>query len=659
MLSDPATYTPSPTIDLMAAHDEVQHIIDTLEQHNFIKSSQANFLSRCSPRTPHFYGLVKVHKKDNPLRPIVSQIDSPAYKLNKYLDYLLTTAEKSIPNLLQDTTSFLQTLHSLPPVQEGTLLYTIDVTSLYTVLPHKLILSYVIKTYKESLESWCTPDIIPIPHRLLRTIISIVLKQTFFTFNDQCYTQNYGITMGAPSSVKLANITLYQHLLYVTEQYTHTLPLLQVRYIDDIFGLFLGGLDSLKQWVQHLNNSHDTIKFTMEASPVEIPFLDTLVYIQDSIVKTKLYIKPTDKKQYLLYSSEHVHHIKKAIPYSQALRFRRIIVDDAIFQDQLHSLASKFRDRSYPTSLINTAIDRAKKLDRLQLLNYNTHTNTPWQATPFVITYSNSLISNPRLNIHKILHQAWTDLTLLFPSLLKINSPKVVFKKCTTISNLVVSNKFPPKLVKSPFKFNPSTTRTLTVRPIHTCRPCNSPRCFTCLSFHSSSSFTSTSFCHSHHLKFSLSCPSFNLIYLITCKRCGMQYVGETSTTLRERVNNHRSCIRLKMDTAVSIHFNSPLHSFEDFAIMPIEQLQDNSKSLRLQRETFYILLLGTTFPRGINGFPIAHKLLLNQLTIHSQQDVIQFVARHPHILIPLPSSTTSSQNSSFSNTPHFFSNTT
>ena len=41
-----------------------------------------------------------------------------------------------------------------------------------------------------------------------------------------------------------------------------------------------------------------------------------------------------------------------------------------------------------------------------------------------------------------------------------------------------------------------------------------------------------------------MNCGTKNVIYLISCRKCAVQYVGETSQTLRCRFNNHRS--RLK-----------------------------------------------------------------------------------------------------------------
>jgi len=102
--------------------------------------------------------------------------------------------------------------------------------------------------------------------------------------------------MGTPSSVKLANITLYKHLQKNLPKYLYKSPSLQVRLIDDIFGLFTGTVDELKSWVAFLNASHPTIKFTVEMSNTHIPFLNTYVYIKNNTLITKLYKKPTDNK---------------------------------------------------------------------------------------------------------------------------------------------------------------------------------------------------------------------------------------------------------------------------------------------------------------------------------------------------------------------------
>ena len=50
-----------------------------------------------------------------------------------------------------------------------------------------------------------------------------------------------------------------------------------------------------------------------EHSNKEIPFLDTLVFKEDNKLKTKVYHKKTDQKQYLHYKSCHPLNQKDAV----------------------------------------------------------------------------------------------------------------------------------------------------------------------------------------------------------------------------------------------------------------------------------------------------------------------------------------------------------
>ena len=68
-----------------------------------------------------------------------------------------------------------------------------------------------------------------------------------------------------------------------------------LRFIDDIFMIWSGTEEELKQFTQEINSLHDSIKFTVEYSKKEITFLDTTVTINESKLLTKLYKKPTDR----------------------------------------------------------------------------------------------------------------------------------------------------------------------------------------------------------------------------------------------------------------------------------------------------------------------------------------------------------------------------
>jgi hypothetical protein len=633
MLNDPITYTQVLNVNLEDAKSKTDNIFLHLHDKNYISSKQKNYLMRCNPKMPILYGLPKIHKNNWPYRPIVSQIDSPAYKLNKYLDYLLTTAEKCIPNLLQDTTKFLQIINKLDSVPDNCILFTIDVTSLYTVLPHELVINYVQEMYIETLENWIkyTPDIKPVPNPLIAEMIKIILNQTFFSFNNNLFLQNYGITMGAPSSVKLANITLYKHLNKILKDYPKTLPLIQLRLIDDIFGIWGGTEEELLEWVQFLNNSHTSIKFTLEFSKIEIPFLDTLVYIDNNKIKTKLYKKPTDNKQYLHFNSEHPAHIKKAIPYAQALRYRRIIEDDEILKLELDKLKSNFISRNYPVNILDTALDRVSNLNRLDIIKYKEKVTNNWNSIPLILTFNNSLVSNNNINIYKKLTESWIDLLKTTPELRMLDTPKIVFRKGTTINSLLNSTVFPPIRWSTERKAHIKTiplpdSIPITPMKLGHCKPCCKARCKTCEIISTSDSFISSHLDVSFNLLDNFDCGSSNIVYLITCTKCNIQYVGETGQSLRERFNAHRSDILLNKNTPVGIHFNSINHNASHLLVIPIEKLDTSSNiNNRRTREYFWQLKLNTIFPKGLNNFPVDERTLFENLEICSVTDLELF----------------------------------
>ena len=124
--------------------------------------------------------------------------------------------------------------------------------------------------------------------------------------------------------------------------YTYFLqPFMYVRYIDDCFLMWHHGLDELHSFVEHLNSQEPTtcIKFTVEVSGKEIPFLDVKVKKVEDRIVTDLVTKTTDSHDYLLFSSAHPHRCKNSIPYSQFLRIKRICSEIKDFDKHVEEAA--------------------------------------------------------------------------------------------------------------------------------------------------------------------------------------------------------------------------------------------------------------------------------------------------------------------------------
>ena len=154
-------------------------------------------------------------------------------------------------------------------------------------------------------------------------LLEFVLTKNNFKFDEEFYLQIYGTCMGSKCAPSYADL----YMAWFESQFIysyHLQPLLWVRFLDDCFCVWQHGREELDKFLAHLNDSHPTIKFTMEASKQQVNFLDTTVYVENNLLKTDLYCKPTDSHNYLLYSSAHPQKCKDSIPYGQFLRVRRI-----------------------------------------------------------------------------------------------------------------------------------------------------------------------------------------------------------------------------------------------------------------------------------------------------------------------------------------------
>ena len=129
------------------------------------------------------------------------------------------------------------------------------------------------------------------------------------------YLQTHGTAMGTRMGPSYANLFLAK---FETDTLTRApfQPYIWWRYMDDIFMIWTRSVQDLNTFTSFLNNIHPTVKFTCDYTFTSIPFLDVNVSLHNGEIVTDLYTKPTDKHQYLLHSSCHPIHTKRAIPFS-------------------------------------------------------------------------------------------------------------------------------------------------------------------------------------------------------------------------------------------------------------------------------------------------------------------------------------------------------
>ena len=152
-----------------------------------------------------------------------------------------------------------------------------------------------------------------------------------FLFNDEHFIQQHGTAMRTRMAPAYANLFMGEFERKTLKDYTDQ-PYLLLRYIDDIFMVWTHGEEKLNNFTTNLNYIHPTIKFISERTTTSIIFLDLNIQLNNGKIETDLFCKPTDKHQSLLHSSSHPYHTKRSVPYSQALRLRRICSTDEFYE---------------------------------------------------------------------------------------------------------------------------------------------------------------------------------------------------------------------------------------------------------------------------------------------------------------------------------------
>ena len=115
-----------------------------------------------------------------------------------------------------------------------------------------------------------------------------------FYFNGEIYKQIDGVAMGSPLGPTLANVFMsHMEKRWLKDCPLEFKPILYRRYVDDSFLLFNSD-QHIQQFLEYLNNKHESIKFTVELSKNNIlPFLDIKIKKESNGFSTSIYRKPT------------------------------------------------------------------------------------------------------------------------------------------------------------------------------------------------------------------------------------------------------------------------------------------------------------------------------------------------------------------------------
>jgi len=267
--------------------------------------------------------------------------------ISEYVDKHL---QPHVRHYVQDTTDLINKTKNIN-IPDNSILVTMDVSSLYTNIPNE----EGIKAVEETLNKAQTKSIATI---VITTLLMLILTLNNFVFNNKFFLQIKGCAMGTKCAPNYTNIFMRRFEEKFIYPKINGLSILYLKYIDDIFLVWTSSKESLQSFLQSINQQHPSIKFEAQMSNKEINFLDTTIYIKNNHLLTKLYSKPTDRQSYLHNNSYHPNATKRGIPFSQALRMKRICSEMSELTINLNTLKSTLKSHGYHECTIQTQFDK-------------------------------------------------------------------------------------------------------------------------------------------------------------------------------------------------------------------------------------------------------------------------------------------------------------
>ena len=404
----------------------------SLKNRNYISEKELRYFTYEYKRTCNLgklYLLPKIHKRleNVPGRPVISNCGAPTEKVSEFLDHHLKPVMRDGLSYIKDSGHFLEKTKGIGSIPENSLLVTADVVGLYPNIPHQVGLNAL----KEALDK---RDSKKMPTEDLIKMAKFVLSNNIFEFNNKAYQQKSGTAIGTKFAPPYACIYMDQ----VEQKFLETQndkPLVWLRYIDDIFFIWTRGKKKIQLFLKELNDFTPNLKFTHESNSKSIPFLDVNVKLVNGRLLTDLYIKSTDRHQYLHYSSSHPEHTKRSIVYSQTLRINRLCSLEDDFNYHKNNMKTWFKKRGYPESVIENEMKKVKfSNERRQSKRKDD------KGVPFVVTF-HPLLKKLGAIIHRNLYLLYMneEVKKVFTP-----GPMVSFRSPRKISSYLVRAKLYP-----------------------------------------------------------------------------------------------------------------------------------------------------------------------------------------------------------------------
>ena len=234
-------------------------------------------------------------------------------------------------------------------INDEDLMLSFDVVSLFTKIPVHIAKSVIFDRLKcdSELKFRCKLNVNEIMNAL-----DLCLNNTYLCFRKKFYRQIFGVAMGSPISVIVANLVMESIENKMLKDFASP-PRIWLRYIDDTFVVLKK--TEVVSFYKFINNIEESIKFTVEQEVDNaISFLDVLIIRNNGQLTTKAYRKPTHTTRYLNFNS--CHNFSQKVGLVKTLLFRansKLITNYRDKINEVKFVCNALRGNDYPDWLLN------------------------------------------------------------------------------------------------------------------------------------------------------------------------------------------------------------------------------------------------------------------------------------------------------------------
>ena len=288
-----------------------------------LSEAETTFLRRAIKKFPdklaRFRLTCKVHKTPWKTRPIVCCAGTFMNYWSKWLDYWFQKLTPSVPTYLKNGDQLLKDILPLRLPLHARQFVT-DAKSMYNNIDTDHALT-VITWWIEDLDS---RDSLPpgFPTEAVLLAMHHIMKNNLFEFGDLFFLQLLGTAMGTSAAVMWATLYFAYHEVHtIIPKYGHLLLYFK-RYIDDIYGVWIGNKLEWTSFSNDLNN-FGILKWDItEIFPSKsVNFLDMTLSINFNRIISRTYQKKMNLHLYIPPASEHSPCNIKGIIFSLVQRY--------------------------------------------------------------------------------------------------------------------------------------------------------------------------------------------------------------------------------------------------------------------------------------------------------------------------------------------------